>query len=125
MKIITKEQLIFLLFFLGIGLCICSAQESDKLLGTWINDDHSHEIKFHKTEDGTYEAFLWEKGKNGKKIIKELQSQDGEYNNGKVYSPKNETWFDCSVSFKNDNTLLVTGKKGWFSRTKEWTRTND
>ncbi|MGS2740973.1 DUF2147 domain-containing protein [Sinomicrobium sp. M5D2P17] len=103
-----------------IGILAAKAQTADAILGQWENPGKEKQIEFRKTDDGHYEAVALKEGQPT--IIKNLSYRDNAYTGGKVYIPEKDTWLDCTVKLEGKNTLLLTGKRGWFSKTKKWTR---
>ena len=58
----------------------------------------------------------------GMEIIKNLEQDDDEFENGTILDPENGKIYDCKIWLENDNTLNVRGYVGFFYRTQEWIR---
>jgi uncharacterized protein (DUF2147 family) len=96
----------------------------DAIIGKWTNEDKTRIIEFVKT-GATYEAVIKEapdKSLIGKKQITGLQFDGRAYKNGKVYLPKRGKTYPCTVSLKGDDTMELSAKAGFMSKSQTWTR---
>ena len=140
-----------LLFFLGIYTLAGFAQEAEKIVGIWWNDEKTTKIKVEKKDGkyiGTIVYMIPEKYVNGKPPLddknpdKELQSRsvvglqildgfeydakDKEWKNGKIYDPKSGKTYDCYAWFEGDELLKLKGfvmGMRWLGKSSEWHRT--
>lgn len=60
----------------------------------------------------------------GMEIIKDLEQDDDEYEDGTIIDPDNGKIYDCKIWLKDKNTLNVRGYIMFFFRTQEWIRVN-
>lgn len=60
----------------------------------------------------------------GMEIIKDLEQDGDEFENGTILDPKNGKVYDCKIWLKDKNTLNVRGYIAFFFRTQEWIRVN-
>jgi uncharacterized protein (DUF2147 family) len=94
-------------------ICLIIAQS---IIGKWTNADHSKEMNIVQTATGFSGTV------DGKEILQQLvQNKNGTYS-GKVYLPKKNQTFPCTLALKGNDTLSITVKVGFFSQTKTWTR---
>lgn len=96
-------------------LLISTSFSPDSILGKWTNADKSKELTLVKNGDsytGTSE---------GKEILQHLVYNNGSYT-GKVFLPKRNQTFPCTIKLKGDDTMEITVKAGFMSQTKVWTR---
>ena len=55
-------------------------------------------------------------------IIKNLEQDGDEFEDGTILDPKNGKIYDCKIWLEDDNTLNVRGYISFFFRTQEWIR---
>lgn len=134
-----------LLLFSSISLY---AQKADAILGVWNNTEKDGRIEIYKKGDKYFGKIVWlkEPTENGKpktddnnpkqslqnkpilglEILDGFTYEDGSWENGTIYDPKNGKTYSCVMSLKNPNVLEVRGYIGvsLFGRTVEWTRQN-
>jgi uncharacterized protein (DUF2147 family) len=96
-------------------LLISSSFSPDSILGKWTNADKSKELILAKNGD-TYTGTS-----EGKEILQHLVYNNGSYT-GKVFLPKRNQTFPCTITLKGDDTMEITVKAGFMSQTKVWTR---
>ena len=60
----------------------------------------------------------------GMEIIKDLDQDDDEFEDGTILDPKNGKIYDCKIWLEDKNTLNVRGYVAFFFRTQEWIRVN-
>lgn len=58
----------------------------------------------------------------GLEIIKDLEQDDDEFEDGTILDPENGKIYDCKIWLEDKNTLNVRGYIGFFFRTQEWIR---
>jgi uncharacterized protein (DUF2147 family) len=58
----------------------------------------------------------------GMEIIKGLEQDDKEFEDGTILDPNNGKIYDCKIWLENKNTLNVRGYILFFFRTQTWTR---
>lgn len=58
----------------------------------------------------------------GMEIIKDLEQDGKEYEDGTILDPNNGKIYDCKIWLKDKNTLNVRGYVMFFFRTQEWHR---
>jgi uncharacterized protein (DUF2147 family) len=58
----------------------------------------------------------------GMQIIKNLEQDGDEFEDGTILDPKNGKIYDCKIWLEDDNTLNVRGYISFFFRTQEWIR---
>ena len=144
------KKLLFLLF-LGFYSFAGIAQEAEKIVGIWWNEEKTSKIKVEKKDGnyiGTVVYMIPEKYVNGKPPLddknpdKELQSRsvvglqildgfeydekDKEWKNGKIYDPKSGKTYDCYAWFEGDEMLKLKGfvmGMRWLGKSSEWHRT--
>ncbi len=58
----------------------------------------------------------------GMEIIKDLEEDGDEYDEGTILDPNNGKIYDCKIWLENENTLNVRGYIMFFFRTQEWIR---
>ncbi len=140
-----------ILFFLGIYGLAGMAQEADKILGIWWNEEKTSKIKIEKAEGkyiGTIVFIVPENYENGEppkddenpdkslrdrsllglQILKgfEYSPKKEEWKNGKIYDPDSGNTYDCYAWLESDDLLKLKGYVGgirWLGRSSEWYRT--
>ncbi len=134
-----------------IGQIVAQDVNADDILGVWLNEDKDAHIKVFNEESKFFGEIIWlkdpideETGKpklDDENVDESLQSRpvlglmllvnfefDGkdEWENGKVYDPKNGKTYSCYIEFKDEtkNLLKVRGYIGFsmIGRTTYWTR---
>ena len=140
-----------ILFFLGIYAISAVAQEADKIVGIWWNDEKTTKIQVEKKDGkyiGTIVYMIPEKYENGEppkddenpdpalrtRSIVGLQILKGfvynpkkeEWQEGTIYDPKSGNTYDCYAWMESDDLLKLKGYIGgirWLGRSSEWYRT--
>lgn len=142
---------LIILLFLGIYSLAGIAQEANKIVGIWWNDEKTSKIEVKK-EDGKYIGtiiyMIPEKYENGEppkddenpneslrsRSIVGLQILSGfKYDNknkewieGSIYDPKSGKTYDCYAWMENDDLLKLKGFVAgirWMGKSSEWYRT--
>lgn|GEM_PF-2693743 len=96
-------------------LLISTSLAPDAILGRWTNADRSKEISLVK--NGNYFSGTTD----GKEILQTLVYDNGSYT-GKVFLPKRNQTFPCTITLKGNDTMEIKVKAGFLSQTKIWTR---
>ena len=142
---------LIILFLLGMYAVAGVAQEADKIVGVWWNDEKTSKIQVEKVDGkyiGTIIYMIPEKYENGEppkddenpdetlrdRSVLGLQILDGfEYNakkkewaEGTIYDPKSGNTYDCYAWLENDDLLKLKGFVAgirWLGRSSEWYKT--
>lgn len=142
---------LIVLIFLGIYAISGIAQEADKILGVWWNDEKTTKIQVEKKDGkymGTIVYMIPEKYINGQspkdvenpepalrdRSVVGLQILEGfvynskkkEWQEGTIYDPKSGNTYDCYGWMESDDLLKLKGFIGgirWLGRSSEWYRT--
>ena len=119
--------------------------KGDLILGKWITDNGDSQIEFYQKEGKYYGKIIWLKEhlkpdgtaktdiKNpnpamrnrsilGLVIVSELEFKNGQFVNGKIYSPKEGKTLDCAILSENNRELKITISKSLFSTSRIWKR---
>ncbi|MBN8669866.1 MAG: DUF2147 domain-containing protein [Chitinophagales bacterium] len=137
---------VLLFSFIFIGITVVAKAQTDPIEKVWYNQEKTAKIQVYKAKDGRfYGKMVWLKEplENGKpKVDKENPDEkkrntpliglillrglekdgDKEYDNGKIYDPKNGKTYSCKITHKG-NTLDLRGFVGisLIGRTSTWT----
>ena len=137
---------VLLFSFIFIGIAVVAKAQTDPIEKVWYNQEKTAKIQVYKAKDGRfYGKMVWLKEplENGKpKVDKENPDEkkrntpliglillrglekdgDNEYDNGKIYDPKNGKTYSCKITHKG-NTLDLRGFVGisLIGRTSTWT----
>jgi len=142
---------LIILLFLGIYAVTGVAQEADKIVGVWWNDEKTTKIQVEKKDGkyiGTIVYMIPEKYENGEppkddenpdpalrdRSVVGLQILKGfvynpkkeEWQGGTIYDPKSGNTYDCYAWMESDDLLKLKGYVGgirWLGRSSEWYRT--
>lgn len=143
---------IIILFFLAVYALAGFAQDADKIVGVWWNEEKTTKIEVEKKDGkyiGTIIYIIPEKYENGApplddenpdpalrdRSIVGLQILSGfEYNakkkewkEGSIYDPKSGKTYDCYGWLENDDLLKLKGFVAgirWMGKSSEWYRTS-
>ena len=119
--------------------------KGDLIVGKWITDNGDSQIEFYQKEGKYYGKIIWLKEplkpdgtaktdiKNpnpamrnssimGLVIVSELEFKNGQFVNGKIYSPKEGKTLDCAILSENERELKITISKSLFSTSRIWKR---
>lgn len=140
-----------ILFFLGVYAMAGFAQEADKIVGIWWNEEKTSKIEVEK-KDGKYigtivytipekyvdgqppkddenpDESLRDRSIIGIQILSsfEYNAKDKEWKDGSIYDPKSGKTYDCYAWFENDDVLNLKGFVAgirWMGKSSEWYRT--
>lgn len=142
---------LLILFFLGIYAFAGFAQNADKIVGVWWNDEKTTKIEVEKKDGkyvGTIVYMIPEKYEDGEppkdkenpdeslrsRSIVGLQILSGfefsakkkEWKDGSIYDPKSGKTYDCYAWLENDDLLKLKGFVAgirWMGKSSEWYRT--
>ena len=140
-----------ILFFLAIYTLAGFAQEADKIVGVWWNEEKTSKIEVKKEEGkyiGTIVYMIPEKYENGEppkddenpdealrnRSIVGLQILSGfeydakkeEWKNGSIYDPKSGKTYDCYGWLESNELLKLKGFVAgirWMGKSSEWYKT--
>lgn len=147
-KISSMKRLAFILIVLIIstGKIFAQTPAADRVLGNWLNAEKDARIEIYKTGNKYYGKIIWGKNifnpdgssrtdlKNPNEklrsrlllnlvILTNFTYDDGEWNGGKIYDPKNGKTYSCFMKLDGSN-LKIKGYIGitLLGRTTIWTR---
>ncbi len=140
-----------ILFFLAVYALSSYAQEADKIVGVWWNDEKTTKIEVEKQDGkyiGTIVYMIPEKYENGQppkddenpdpalreRSIVGLQILEGfdfdskkkEWKDGTIYDPKSGKTYDCYGWLESNDLLKLKGFVAgmrWLGKSSEWYRT--
>ena len=140
-----------ILCLIGLYSLVSVAQEADKILGVWWNDEKTTKIEVEKKDGkyiGTIVYMIPEKYENGEppkddenpdpalrdrsvvglQILKDFEynQKKKEWKNGTIYDPKSGNTYDCYAWLEDDDLLKLKGFVAgirWLGRSSEWYRT--
>ncbi|HBH22622.1 MAG TPA: DUF2147 domain-containing protein [Cytophagales bacterium] len=137
-----KQVLALLIFVLGIQLTTAAAP--DDILGIWFNEEKDAKIEIYEKNGKFFGKIVWhstgddvdpydsenpdpelrKRKKMGMVVLKDFEYDDGEYEEGTIYDPKNGKTYDCIMKLQDDGSLYVRGYIGFslLGRTTYWTR---
>jgi len=135
------------LLFLTISFLnnIQAQEPSDKIVGSWFNEDKTSKIEIYETRETYNGKIVWldeldkhperkltdknnpnPKLRNrnilGMDIITGLQYSGGKWVNGTIYTPKRGIYADCEVVLLSNGKLKMIVSKSGIKRTQIWTR---
>ncbi|MBI2282921.1 MAG: DUF2147 domain-containing protein [Bacteroidetes bacterium] len=133
------------LFFSTISMA--SASSADDIVGIWLSASGEGKIQIYKEGDLYFGKLYWMKEPNGPRgnpkldsnnpdpalrnrpllglvILKNFRYNDGEWNGGHIYDPKNGKEYKSYIRLKDAQTLSLRGYIGisLLGRTELWKR---
>ena len=152
-----KKTVFFFLTFIGlVGVVMPTEAQNYKandVCGIWLNHDKDGHIKIYRDGKNFLGKLIWMKHpidtvtnkpkldkNNPDKALRdrpldglilirdfEFDADDDEWEDGKIYDPKNGKTYSCKMELNDINTLEVTGYIGFsfIGRTVVWTRLKD
>lgn len=144
MKSVTMLLTVFLCATMAT---FAQAAEGDKILGIWLSENKNGKIQIYKAGDKYFGKLIWGKtmyeadGVTSRKdtknsdaslrnrnlkdlvILTNMEYDDGEWEDGKVYDPEKGKTYSCTMKL-NGNQLSLRGYVGvsLLGRTSVWTR---
>jgi uncharacterized protein (DUF2147 family) len=148
-----NHKLTFLLFLTALflsGSLIAQDYKADDILGIWFNEEKDAKVEIYKENGKYYGKVIWLNEPNepatglpklddenddeslrsqpvmGLILVKDfVYEDDGLYEDGEIYDPKNGSTYSCYMKFETMNQLKVRGYIGisLIGRTTYWTRT--
>ncbi|MDJ1466319.1 DUF2147 domain-containing protein [Cytophagaceae bacterium DM2B3-1] len=124
---------IHFLSFLFLSLCTvlsntASVQTAngDAIIGIYQNQDGDRKMEIYKQDNQYFGKLIWLKTQDGKAkagdvVLKNLSYSSNQWK-GKVYAPARNTDFPATIVMPDANTLQITAKAGFMSRSKDWKR---
>ncbi|CAG5016133.1 hypothetical protein DYBT9275_05483 [Dyadobacter sp. CECT 9275] len=114
-----------MLLFVAVELTTgAHAQTSaDAILGKWTNEDQTRVIEFVK-DGGGYQALIRQAPDQslvGKKQLTGITYGKGVYT-GQVWLPKHGKNYPCTLTLKTNDSLELSAKAGFMSKSQMWTR---
>jgi len=143
------KRTLLTLIILILGSSIYAQDNSDRILGVWLNNLKNAKVEIFEKEGQFFGKIVWidikkdvdinkATDKNnpdpslrnrnilGLEILTDLVYENGTWTDGKLYSPEKGKTVDCELEISEDNqTLFLTASKGWFSKTLEWKRVDN
>lgn len=143
-----KRGIMLLTVFLCATMAtFAQAAEGDKILGIWLSENKNGKIQIYKAGDKYFGKLIWGKtmfeadGVTSRKdtknsdaslrnrnlkdlvILSNMDYDDGEWTDGKVYDPEKGKTYSCTMKL-NGNQLNLRGYVGvsLLGRTSVWTR---
>ena len=145
------KQLLSFIAFLLMSFTLQAQDDADKVVGVWLNGEGTGQIQIYKTTSGHYAGkIIWlkepidpdtgkpkldkrnpDKSKRNEPTLGlinmhgfKYDADDKEWENGRIYDPKNGKDYACKMSMSDINTLKVRGYIGisLIGRTDTWTR---
>ncbi len=139
------QHVVVFVLMLGFLNSIHAQEPSDKIVGTWINEEKTNKIEIYKANDSYAGKIVWisamdnnpgsqPKDKNNPKpelrnrdllgidIITGLKYSSGKWINGTLYTPKRGMYADCKVELLTNGQLKVSGSKSGFTKSQLWNR---
>ena len=122
---------------------------ADQILGKWLNEDKDAHVEVYKEGGKYFGKIVWLLNPNdevtdlpkvdddnpdvtlqsrpvmGLVILKDfIYDDDGEWEDGTIYDPKNGKTYDCYMEFDEEGVLKIRGYIGfsWIGRSSYWTR---
>jgi len=142
---------LIVLLFLGFYVMAGFAQEADKIVGIWWNDEKTAKIEVEKKDGkyiGTIVYMIPEKYENGEspkddenpdkslrsrsivglQILSglEFDVDDKEWDGGSIFDPKSGKTYDCYVWLESDELMKLKGYVAgikWMGKSSEWYKT--
>jgi len=137
-----------LVFLYGLIAGSVYAQSDDEaILGVWFNEEKDGKVKIYKEDGKFFGKIVWredvpgtspldvnnpdpelrKRKKVGLVILKDFEYDDGKWEDGTIYDPKNGKTYSCVIKLEDDGRLYVRGYVGisWIGRTTYWTRADN
>lgn len=147
----NMKSIFLSILFIFINTMLFAQIHSNSIIGTWLNGEGTGKIEIYKTNSGHYAGkIIWlkepidpetgkpkldkrnpDKSKRSNPTLGLVNMYGFTYNeseqdweNGKIYDPKNGKEYSCKISMKDNNAIKVRGYIGitLIGRTDTWTR---
>lgn len=121
--------------------CLFAQSKADDLIGTYMTDKNEGMVEITKRDSKYFGKLIWTKtpGKldennpdktqrseklAGKEILKDFSYDDGTWENGTIYDPKNGKTYSCKITRDDKGNLNVRGFIGvsMIGRTTFWVK---
>lgn len=124
-----------------------AADGPDDIVGTWLSASGAGKVQIYKEGNRYFGKLVWLQEPNGPKgnpkqdahnpdpalrnkpllgilLLRNFQYENGEWNGGRIYDPKNGKDYKCYLKLKDPNILSIRGYIGisLLGRTELWTR---
>ncbi len=110
-------------FFAALLAMASYGQMSEPLQGLWVNEPGTRKVEFYSEGGKWYGKLIWvaegTKGREGEIIFKDLVRR-GKRLEGKLVAPRGTA--SCTILFKDDDNIEITGSKGGMSKSVYWKR---
>jgi uncharacterized protein (DUF2147 family) len=116
----------FLSVFASTDLRAQGTSAADAILGVYENPEGERRMEIYKQNGQYFGKITWIRSQDGKArvgdvVLKNLTYASGQWK-GKIHMPARNSDFPAVVALPDTNTLQITGKSGFASRSKEWKR---
>lgn len=142
-----SATMLLTVFLCATMATFAQAAEGDKILGVWLSENKNGKIQIYKAGNKYFGKLIWGKtmyeadGVTSRKdtknsdaslrnrnlkdlvILTNMEYDDGEWEDGKVYDPEKGKTYSCTMKL-NGNRLNLRGYVGvsLLGRTSVWTR---
>ena len=142
-----SATMLLTVFLCATMATFAQAAEGDKILGVWLSENKNGKIQIYKAGNKYFGKLIWGKtmyeadGVTSRKdtknsdaslrnrnlkdlvILTNMEYDDGEWEDGKVYDPEKGKTYSCTMKL-NGNQLNLRGYVGvsLLGRTSVWTR---
>lgn len=145
-KEMNKTLLAIMLSLFSLGTW---AQNSDDIVGVWWTEEKDGKVEIYQVGDLFYGKLIWmdEPTENGRPkrdeenpdpelrqrpikgitLLKKLEFDDGEWEDGEIYDPESGDTYSCHIEMESKNRLKLRGYIGFslVGRSTYWTRVED
>ena len=129
MENMKKKCLIFSAFLLFFSESLFSQQHEQELEGKWFvknTDNSTITVDVYKAKNSFYYGKIIKSSKDGlinKIILNEIiYDKNSDTYKGSLIKPDNGMTASATLTFKDNRTLIVVGKKFFFTKTLTWTK---
>lgn len=132
---------LFLTTAIFAASCLMAQSKADDIIGTYMTDKNEGMVEITKRDSKYYGKLTWTKtpgkldennpDKNqrtdklaGKEILKDFSFDDGTWEDGTIYDPKNGKTYSCKITRDEKGNLNVRGYIGvsMIGRTTFWVK---
>lgn len=150
MKKLTTKGLLMAILYFAAATAGAQTFKAEDVLGEWLNEDKDAIVEVYKENAKFYGKIIWLEEPNepdtglpklddenedeslrnrpvmGLVLLKDFDFEDGTWEGGTIYDPKNGKTYKCRMRMESDELLYIRGYigKAWMGlgRTTEWTR---